>query len=156
MSQIDSLDETQRQLFVQLLDTLIPPNPEGGQPGAGEVGLAGPIEAAFAELPGAVSGLAEGLAGLDEHSRTQRGQAFGALDADAREDVLRSYADASPGFLPGLLFQVYNRYYAEARVLESCGIPGRPPHPIGYELEMGDLDLLDPVRARKPLYRPTE
>jgi hypothetical protein len=30
---------------------------------------------------------------------------------------------------------------------------GRPPHPKGYELEAGNLTLLDPVRGRRPFYR---
>ena len=46
-------------------------------------------------------------------------------------------------------------YYRDPRVLESLGTPPRPPFPEGYEIQQGDWSLLDPVRARGPIYRPT-
>ena len=38
-------------------------------------------------------------------------------------------------------------------VVEGLGLEDRPPYPKGYEVEAGDLSLLDPVRARPKLYR---
>lgn len=44
-------------------------------------------------------------------------------------------------------------YYRDARVLRSLGREARPPMPDGYEVEEGDFSLLDPVRARGPIWR---
>ena len=45
-------------------------------------------------------------------------------------------------------------YYRDDRVMVSLGLEARPPFPKGYVLEQGDWSLLDPVRARKPFWRP--
>ena len=57
------------------------------------------------------------------------------------------------GFLPVLLFQTYQGYYQIPAVLAALGLPPRPPHPKGYEIEPNDLELLEPVRAREKMYR---
>jgi hypothetical protein len=44
-------------------------------------------------------------------------------------------------------------YYQAPRVVEALGLEARPPHPKGYEVELGDLTLLDEVRRRGKLYR---
>lgn len=45
-------------------------------------------------------------------------------------------------------------YYRDDRVMLSLGLELRPPFPKGHTLEQGDWSLLDPVRARKPFWRP--
>jgi hypothetical protein len=55
----------------------------------------------------------------------------------------------------GVVEQVVARaYYRDDRVLRAIGMDPRPPFPAGYTVEAGDLSLLDPVRARGPIYRP--
>jgi hypothetical protein len=44
-------------------------------------------------------------------------------------------------------------YYRGDRRLTSIGMEPRPPFPRGFEIEEGDWSLLDPVRARGPVYR---
>ena len=44
-------------------------------------------------------------------------------------------------------------YYRDTQVLQSLTAEARPPHPQGYEVAQGDFSLLDPVRARGPIYR---
>ena len=46
-------------------------------------------------------------------------------------------------------------YYRDDRVVRSLGLEPRPPYPKGHVLEDGDWSLLDPVRARPPMWRPT-
>jgi hypothetical protein len=48
---------------------------------------------------------------------------------------------------------VAQRYYRDDRVMRSLGMEARPPFPLGFELQDGDWSLLDPVRARRLLYR---
>jgi len=38
-------------------------------------------------------------------------------------------------------------------VMLSLGQEPRPPFPKGHVVEQGDWSLLDPVRARPPMYR---
>ena len=45
-------------------------------------------------------------------------------------------------------------YYRDDRVMRSLGLEPRAPYPKGHEVEPGDWSLLDPVRARPPLWRP--
>jgi hypothetical protein len=94
-----------------------------------------------------------GLAGLDALARRRDPRGFAALAAGERAAALRELAGEQPGFLPGLLFQVYAAYYQHPHTLEALGLEPRPPHPGGYAMETGDLGLLDPVRRRPPLYR---
>jgi len=44
-------------------------------------------------------------------------------------------------------------YYRDDRVLHSLGLELRPPFPKGYGLEQGDWSLLEPVKARAPMWR---
>jgi hypothetical protein len=45
-------------------------------------------------------------------------------------------------------------YYRDDRMVVSLGVAARPPVPKGHMLEQGDWALLDPVRTRKPFWRP--
>jgi hypothetical protein len=67
--------------------------------------------------------------------------------------VLNEIATTEPGFLPGLIFHTYAGYYQNGRVMEALGLEPRPPHPAGYEMEPGDLTLLEAVRRRPRMYR---
>ena len=44
-------------------------------------------------------------------------------------------------------------YYRDDRVMHSLGQEPRPPFPKGHVVEQGDWSLLDPVRARPPIWR---
>jgi len=60
-------------------------------------------------------------------------------------------ADAPPP--PALTLAVAQCYYRDDRVMRSLGMEPRAPYPKGYEVEEGDWTLLDPVRARPPIWR---
>jgi hypothetical protein len=143
--------EAQRGALSAVLDALVPRSADGRLPGAGELGLAREIE----EKLGAMCAFtARGLDALDALARERGARGFAALAAGERADALNAHAATDPGFLPGLVFQVYSAYYQHARVHEGLGLEPRPPHPKGYALEQPDLDaLLAPVRARAKLYR---
>jgi hypothetical protein len=143
--------DAQRTALTGVLDAVIPPSADGRLPGAGELGLAREIE----EKLGAMCAFtARGLDALDALARERGATGFAALAAPARAQVLDAHAATDPGFLPGLVFQVYSAYYQHPRVQRGLGLEPRPPHPQGYALEQPDLDaLLAPVRARARLYR---
>ena len=138
-----------------VLDALLPPSGDGRMPGAGALGLAARIEAIAAGSPLLAGALREGLASLDASARGRGAAGFAALDAGAREGLLRTVAEEQPGFVPGLLFHLLGAYYQHPRVLEGLGLEARPPFPKGYAMEPSDLDaLLEPVRRRGALHRP--
>jgi hypothetical protein len=86
--------------------------------------------------------------------RTLAGGPFATLDAAHRNEVavkLRADGDAAVGVLTRVVLLCY---YRDDRVMLSLGLEARPPFPKGHELEQGDWSLLDPVRARKPFWRP--
>ena len=73
------------------------------------------------------------------------------------EPVHRSTDDLSCGApLTALVRVVLLCYYRDDRVMRSLGQEPRPPFPKGHVVEQGDWSLLDPVRARPPMYRVVE
>ena len=136
------LSKEQTRTLVNVLDTIIPANTQRGMPAAGQLGVADYVVRA-ADLESIV---AAGLSALIDAG-------FDDLDSSRRVDALNEVASSQPGFLPVLLFQTYQGYYQNTATLAALGLPPRPPHPLGYEIEENDLSLLEPVRAREKLYR---
>ncbi len=144
--------DAQRATFDAVLDTIVPPDAARGLPGAGEIGIALQLER---DEPALTPLIAKATAELDALARERGAPEFAALAADAREDALRAHAETdASGFLPGLLFQVYTRYYVDPRVIGALGMEARPPFPKGYDIAPSDFDsLLAPVRAGPKRYR---
>ena len=81
------------------------------------------------------------------------GGPFAALDPARRAVValeLRTQGGVAVATLARVVLQCY---YRDDRVVRSLGLEPRPPYPKGHVLEDGDWSLLDPVRARPPLWR---
>jgi len=148
----NALSSERLQLLVGVLDAIIPPGEGGDLPGAGELGLA---EALQRKAPELIPLLVEGLGALEREMANRQVADFGGLAESDKRSMLEDLGSQQPAFLPALLFQVYTTYYQHPRVLAGLGLEARPPYPLGYELEGGDLGLLDPVRKRPPLYRRT-
>jgi hypothetical protein len=146
---MDQLTPAQRATLDCVLDEIVPPSADGRMPGAGSLGLAAGVEAMLARNPGAVAALGEALAALEGQGEAR----FSALAPPQRLAALNEFTARNPGFVPGLLFATYARYYQEPRVLEALGLEARPPHPGGHVLEPGDWSLLDAVRRRGKIYR---
>ncbi|HKM72245.1 MAG TPA: hypothetical protein VJX94_19670 [Stellaceae bacterium] len=92
---------------------------------------------------------------LDELARLAGRQPLASLDPARREAValeLRAKGGAAVATLTRVVVQCY---YRDDRVVRSLGLEPRPPYPKGYVLEDGDWSLLDPVRARPPMWRRT-
>ena len=88
--------------------------------------------------------------------RTLSGGSFAALDTARRAEVatnLRAEAGIAVGVLTRIVLLCY---YRDDRVMVSLGLELRPPFPQGHVLEQGDWSLLDPVRSRKPFWRPVD
>ncbi|QWG24928.1 hypothetical protein KMZ93_08650 [Bradyrhizobium sediminis] len=84
---------------------------------------------------------------------TLAGSAFVELGPERRAEVVHAYREAGGAPLAALVRVVLLCYYRDDRVMQSLGLEPRPPFPKGHVVEQGDWSLLDPVRARPPMYR---
>ncbi|MDH3686394.1 MAG: gluconate 2-dehydrogenase subunit 3 family protein [Myxococcales bacterium] len=144
-----SLTDAQQQALGAVLDALIPPRDELA--GAGTLGLGDAVEREIDKMAGALDALTDALAALDASTGTG---SFVALAESERAAALAAYAEADPGFLPGIIFHTYIAYYQDPRVIVALGLAARPPHPQGYEIAPSDFDALTArVRTREPFFR---
>jgi len=90
---------------------------------------------------------------LDQLARLA-GQALADLDPARREAVAVELRASGGDAVMTLTRVVLQCYYRDDRVVRSLGLEPRPPYPKGHVLEDGDWSLLDPVRARPPMWRP--
>ena len=67
--------------------------------------------------------------------------------------MTKAFREVGGAPLAALVRVVLLCYYRDDRVMRSLGQEARPPFPRGHVVEQGDWSLLDPVRARKPMYR---
>jgi hypothetical protein len=87
------------------------------------------------------------------HLATLSGGAFAELGPERRAGVAAAFREAGGAPLTALVRVVLLCYYRDDRVMRSLGQEPRPPFPKGHVVEQGDWSLLDPVRARPPMYR---
>lgn len=78
---------------------------------------------------------------------------FGDLTPAARDAAVKAFREQSPALATVIEEVTVRCYYRDDRVMQSIGMEPRPPFPKGFEVEPGDLSLLDPVRARPPIWR---
>lgn len=84
---------------------------------------------------------------------TLAGSAFADLVPERRAEVASTFRETGGAPLAALVRVVLLCYYRDDRVMRSLGQEPRPPFPKGHVVEQGDWSLLDPVRARPPMYR---
>ena len=145
------LTDAQRELLTRVLDRIVPAG--DGLPGAGELGVAEFVESAVLFSPGQTRLLVDGLKLIEVTSGRSGSEAFGELDDDARDEVLGDVESTSPGFFDELVRLTYVGYYSQPRVAAALGLEARPPQPLGFDMQQGDLSLVENVRRRGPVYR---
>jgi hypothetical protein len=84
------------------------------------------------------------------------GGAFAGLGPERRTEVAAAFRETGGAPLAALVRVVLLCYYRDDRVMRSLGQEPRAPFPKGHVVEQGDWSLLDPVRARPPMYRMVE
>jgi hypothetical protein len=125
---------------------IIPASIEFDVPGADDPAIQADMMATLGRDTGPVQ------EALDELARLA-GAPLAGLDPARREAValeLRAKGGAAVATLTRVVLQCY---YRDDRVVRSLGLEPRPPYPKGHVLEQGDWSLLDPVRARPPMWR---
>jgi hypothetical protein len=96
---------------------------------------------------------ARSVAAALDHLARLAGQPLAELDASRREAVAKEFRATGGTPAATLVRVVLQCYYRDDRVLRSLNLELRPPFPLGYTLEQGDWSLLDPVKARSPMWR---
>ena len=81
------------------------------------------------------------------------GCSFADLESERRVEVAAAFREVGGAPLAALVRVLLLCYYRDDRVMRSLGQEARPPFPLGHVVEQGDWSLLDPVRARPPMYR---
>lgn len=146
MSVAATLTPEQIEDLRAIAGVIIPASAEYNVPGADDPVIQADIQATLGRDAALVREALDALARL-------AGGAFARLDAKAREAVgaeLRTMGGPAVATLTRVVLQCY---YRDDRVLHSLGLEPRAPFPKGHELEQGDWSLLDPVRAKPPMWR---
>jgi hypothetical protein len=140
------LTRAQRDDLRAVAALMIPASIEFDVPGADDPAIQADIVATLGRDAGLVQEALEALARI-------AGRRLASLDPARREAValeLRAKGGAAVATLTRVILQCY---YRDDRVVRSLGLEPRPPYPKGHVLEDGDWSLLDPVRARPPMWR---
>jgi hypothetical protein len=146
MSVDSPLTPAQRDDLRAIAAVMIPASAEFDVPGGNDPVIQADIVATLGRDRGLVREALDQLARL-------AGQPLAGLDPARREAVaaeLRAKGGAAVATLARVVLQCY---YRDDRVVRSLGLEPRPPYPKGHVLEDGDWSLLDPVRARPPMWR---
>jgi len=146
MSAEKTLNSLRRDDLRVVAGMIIPASVEYGVPGADDATIQADILATLGRDFELVRD------GLDDLARLA-GMPLANLGEAAREAVARQFRASGGPAAATLTRVVLQCYYRDDRVLRSLGLELRPPFPQGYALEQGDWSLLDPVRARPPMWR---
>jgi hypothetical protein len=148
MSADNALTSVQRDDLRAVAAMIIPASIEYNVPGADDAAVQADILATLGRDTADVCEALDYLARL-------AGMPLAGLDRP-RQDAVAQQFRASGGAAAATLTRVVLQcYYRDDRVVRSLGLELRPPFPKGYKLEQGDWSLLDPVKARAPMWRRT-
>ena len=144
------LTAAEQRTLVALLDTMLPASDDGSLPSAGQIDLIGYLLEKAEEKSGEnendfIPVVVEIVGNFDE--------AFSDLPLADRYPLVEAFSTAQAELFGDLLYQVYECYYQDDRVLEGIGMMAGAPFPRGNTIESGDLSLLDPVLANSYTYR---
>ena len=132
-----------------LAGAIIPPSSSYGVPGADD-------ELIFSDILRSLERDHDDICRALAHLASLAGGAFADLGPERRTEVAASFREAGCTPLAALVRVVLLCYYRDDRVMRSLGQEPRAPFPKGHIVEQGDWSLLDPVRARPPMYRRVE
>jgi hypothetical protein len=141
-----ALAPEERACLGVLVALVIPADAARGLPGADDPAILADILRSLGREEVSVR---EALRRLDELA----GASFAPLDPAARDAVVAQFRQRFPALGAVIEEVVVRCYYRDDRVMRAIGMEPRPPYPKGFEVEPGDLSLLDPVRARGRIWR---
>jgi hypothetical protein len=146
MSADSSLTPAHRGDLRVIAGTMIPASAEFDVPGGDDPAIQADIVATLGRDAVLVREALDQLARL-------AGSPLADLDPAPRAAVAMELRAKGGPAVATLTRVVLQCYYRDDRVVRSLGLEPRPPYPKGHVLEDGDWSLLDPVRARPPMWR---
>ena len=146
MQSTDELTALQRADLRTIAGIMIPASTEYDAPGADDAAIQADIIATLGRDGAAVRSALDHLAGL-------AGQPLARLGSAERDAVVAKFRTTGGIAAATLSRVILQCYYRDDRVLKSLNLEPRPPFPRGHQLEQGDWSLLDPVKARAPMWR---
>ena len=147
VAQAPFLDEVQRESLRLLLAMMIPASARHGVPGADDPLILADVLTTLRRQPEAAM---DALARLHEAAAGP----LADLAPEQRASAIQDFRQQHRGRAMLLVSVAVQCYYRDDRVMQSLGMEPRPPFPQGFSVEQGDWSLLDPVRARAPMWRP--
>ncbi|HET7883535.1 MAG TPA: hypothetical protein VFL55_21800 [Acetobacteraceae bacterium] len=130
-----------------LAGMIVPPSTKYGVPGADDAAI-------FADIANSIGRDGAMVSAALATLRRLAGGPAAILDAARGLEVAKLLRAEGGAALAVLTRIVLLCYYRDDRVMGSLGLEPRAPFPKGHVIEQGDWSLLDPVRARKPFWRP--
>lgn len=150
---IETIDEDLWKKLSALLNTMIPPNEDLGVPGAGDDAIVKQVVRSMRAA--SLQRLVDGVEAIEKSTIAELNRPFSQLTQAEREHWFHKHDLARHDLVRIMGSLTVQCYYCDPRVLDSLGVEPRPPFPKGFEVETGDLSLLDPVRKRGKIYRDT-
>jgi hypothetical protein len=145
----DDLTAEQTRDLRALAGAIIPPSQTYDVPGADD-------ELIFNDILGSLERDHDDVCRALADLAVLAGGAFAGLAPERRTEVAAAFRETGGAPLAALVRVVLLCYYRDDRVMRSLGQEPRAPFPKGHVVEQGDWSLLDPVRARPPMYRVVE
>lgn len=141
-----ALSPSEQECLLCIVGHMIPASAAYGVPGADDPTI-------FADMLGSIRRDGEALRMILARVDGAAGGRLADMAFADQAALLARLRSDEPGLFGPVEAVVSRAYYRDDRVLKSIGMDARPPFPRGYEVEPGDLSLLEPVRLRGPIYR---
>ena len=142
------MDKEQKRTLTALLNLIIPASEDGKMPGANDVGFF-----SYINNENVLSFIKEGLIRIIDESHNHYDREFSALSVAQQSELVNGLKRVLFRFIKNLTTHVVQCYYQHDDVLKAIGLEARPPFPKGYEVEEGDILLLESVYYRGKIYR---
>jgi hypothetical protein len=139
-----SFTDAQRDIMRSVAGAIIPAHPSRNMPGADDPLIVDDILASAGRDADYLR------RALDLLGAEGQGAALGNA---CEGSVLAQFRSDQPALAGVLSLVIAQCYYRDTRVMRAIGMEPRAPFPKGYPTKQGDWSLLDPVRARGPIYR---
>ena len=141
----------QKNFIISILNIIIPKS--DGFPSAGEIEVYTHIDNILSDSPDLKRIFLEGLNSIQYESNILFKNDFISLNDSEKNIVLKNIEKTKTDFFNALILHTYNGYYTNNIVLNLLGPHARPPQPLGYDIEEGDLSSLEDVKSRGICYR---
>ena len=141
----------QKDFIISILNIIIPKS--DGFPSAGEIEVYNHIDNILSDSPYLKRIFIEGLTSIQYESNILFKNDFITLNDSEKNIVLKNIEQIKTDFFNALILHTYNGYYTNNIVLNLLGPHARPPQPLGYDIEEGDLSSLQVVKSRGIIYR---